>query len=688
MYVLLTVVIWMLFGNFQSVVADYSWESVFKVYSYDFNENNGIYELQSYWSAVYLWNNLLLTNDHVLTDSEGNNLGYYEVCETIDFKEWPRCFSAWKLLYSDPSKDLALLKLSVSPVTQKAVTFSQTDLEIGEEVKTYWYPSNWWNTITFTSWTISWFSSWKYKIDASIDSWSSWWWAFNDEWKLVWITTEVVSWYTTLWYIVPVTDIEDFLNKKWNITTYSWKNIDNFIKFLNKYHSNLNANSIESQHINIQDIEKYWFNIYENTVDSIWDFDNYYLESTSWNTLLEIRNYVTNTSNEIFTKDEADSLISLLWITYQSSQNIFIQWKEFYYSLLHIQWEDFIQISFSKDNVEYLIQWSMSSKDELKNALNMFFNGTTFYNNKIIRDDIQFDWLSISKKSGFSMSKFIETSWDITIQWKKTLWSGSTMYLMSKILKFEKPEEYNSLESAITSYKENSDVENNIDTDVFITNSWNIYFQYKHDAWKYMSYTFESMREVNWKLYSFNFIVLIDWAGDIDSDLKTFLNNISYSWEAVFSNTEIKENWVKNISKMEFINVKTSPSRTENNFDISEKFALQLLEELSWKVYNWWFVSDSWSSLITSSSSNLSSTDLSILQEQLATAENTLNKTATWKIYLEKLEKMIPTLSYSKLKSVSEKLKNIDLSNKKFSKYRDILIYIKVKILVELELQK
>ncbi len=77
-------------------------------------------------------------------------------------------------------------------------------------VKVYSYPLNWWNTISYTEWKVSWFEDGLYKIDANIDLWSSWGWVFNSDWELIWIVSFVKTWKSSIWYVIPVWKIKEF----------------------------------------------------------------------------------------------------------------------------------------------------------------------------------------------------------------------------------------------------------------------------------------------------------------------------------------------------------------------------------------------------------------------------------------------------------------------------------------------
>ena len=66
-------------------------------------------------------------------------------------------------------------------------------------------------------------------------------------------------------------------------------------------------------------------------------------------------------------------------------------------------------------------------------------------------------------------------------------------------------------------------------------------------------------------------------------------------------------------------------------------------------------------------------------QDKLTSIKNKLKNTKYDK-YVIKFDKIIPKLSIEKLNKIKLKLDKIDLDNKKYFKYRDILLYLRFKI--------
>jgi len=125
--------------------------NIFKIYSYIDNKEDSIYEAISIWSSVLYWDKLL-TNAHVILDPDWIPYWNYEICKTTNFKKDPICNNIWVLEYYNPDKDLALLSLYNKKDKKNTLKLSNKNLKIWDKVWVYWYPNNWWNTITYTEW--------------------------------------------------------------------------------------------------------------------------------------------------------------------------------------------------------------------------------------------------------------------------------------------------------------------------------------------------------------------------------------------------------------------------------------------------------------------------------------------------------------------------------------------------------
>ena len=192
--------------------------AVFKIQAYSYDKLSDMYILEQYGSAVLVAENILLTNAHVITDSNDWLSLQYEACKTISDQEPPICFSTLQLLRYDKNTDLALLEI-VNPNSDMPtpVTIWSGTLPVGSNIRIIGYPANGGTTITTTQGTIAWFENNYYKTDANVDEGNSWWWSFDSVWAFIGIPTFVINGQTTLWYIIPTDTIKKFI--AWDIGT-------------------------------------------------------------------------------------------------------------------------------------------------------------------------------------------------------------------------------------------------------------------------------------------------------------------------------------------------------------------------------------------------------------------------------------------------------------------------------------
>ncbi|MEI8007974.1 MAG: serine protease [bacterium] len=125
--------------------------SVFKIQAYSYNTLSNTYVLEQYGSAVLIANNILLTNAHVIMDSNNLLTLQYEACQTISDQKPPKCFSSLQLLKYDKTSDLALLQI-VTPTSDMPtpVTIGSGTLSVGDTIRIVGYPANGGETITTT----------------------------------------------------------------------------------------------------------------------------------------------------------------------------------------------------------------------------------------------------------------------------------------------------------------------------------------------------------------------------------------------------------------------------------------------------------------------------------------------------------------------------------------------------------
>lgn len=253
---------------------------IFLIKAYSYNADTSTYSFNQYWSAVLIWKKTLITNYHVISDQDWNPNLNYEACQTTSEKEPPKCFSTLKLIKYDKNNDLAMLEISWSGTVGNTVTISSKEPKLWDKINILWYPSNWWNTITITQWSIAWFQNWLYKTDSNLDEWNSGWWAFDQDNKFIWIPTFVVNWQTTLWYIIPIKKINDFLSDKgWTkAKKQANKVFDNYIK--NKYKV-ANNWKLDNLLFSTKNFKSNWLDV--SSVIEKWEYNMYNYNITDKN---------------------------------------------------------------------------------------------------------------------------------------------------------------------------------------------------------------------------------------------------------------------------------------------------------------------------------------------------------------------------------------------------------------------
>jgi S1-C subfamily serine protease len=196
---------------------------IYLIKSFQYNPVVDTYEEVSLWSAVYVAGSQVITNAHVVLDANNRPYGAYVLCTAKTIKNIPKCIYTAKLKKYDPIEDLALLEIhninSQTPVIlgQESMLWQSSDASIGEAIRAYGYPSNWWDTMTMTEGKLSGYLDGNYKIDANLDGGNSGGWAFNSKNEFIGIPYAVRSGYTTLGYVIPTRKVQKFINspKEW-----------------------------------------------------------------------------------------------------------------------------------------------------------------------------------------------------------------------------------------------------------------------------------------------------------------------------------------------------------------------------------------------------------------------------------------------------------------------------------------
>ena len=257
--------------------------SVFKIQAYRYNTLSNTYVLEQYGSAVLVANNILLTNAHVITDSDNWLTLQYEACQTISDQKPPKCFSALQLLKYDKTSDLALLQI-VNPTSDMPtpVTIGSGTLSVGDTIRIIGYPANGGETITTTQWTIAGFENNYYKTDANVDEGNSWWWGFDNAWSFIGIPTFVVNGQTTLWYIIPTSIIQQFI--AWDFgTLYRQKIPTTFTNRITSKYTLATQHIISNSLFTTPDLSWYWLSLSSEVEKKNNNLYQYILENANTN---------------------------------------------------------------------------------------------------------------------------------------------------------------------------------------------------------------------------------------------------------------------------------------------------------------------------------------------------------------------------------------------------------------------
>lgn len=530
--------------------ADDNINKVFKIESYEFNELNNSFILKQYWSAVYMEDNLIYTNAHVVLDSENEPIWNYRVCKTTNFKDDPICFTIWKLVYYDVKNDLAVLTIG-NPWTDIVIKSDKT-LKVWDDVNVYWYPSNWGKTITYTKWKISWYESWFYKIDANIDSGNSWWWVFDSDWNLIWIAFSVKIWYTTLWYIIPIDKINDFKNKinVNSIKNYEWWVNKIFFRNTLTVNNTIWSTNFSNSEIELSNFSKYWFDITYYQVDIDKKFYLLWLQNDNKETHITINN------------------MSFLWMDYDD--NIDNMYKD-------------SENEFKKLKENWIISAYKLRKLKIKNkdTLLMFFsdkewNVSLYLATEISKNNFQFITISsdnIKNKSFLNWVKLVLNSlelndvvyWDESINYMKLdnlqTWKNSLFFISKTFIWDELTTFWNDIiVSRAGSYKAKTEQYEDYTLSSYIKEDFNYYKDYYYynfnwikqtHNWDYYAYSFHKNNEFKWEEIDEEekkYAITIKFFDYIDED-NFYINSLAFEFDKI----ELKD------KILDFINtIKTS----------------------------------------------------------------------------------------------------------------------------------
>lgn len=276
---LAAVVVFNTFGtSFALTAEDTMLQSVYKVKVYETESISGNYIFTQWWSAVLLDSNRIITNAHVVINSNNNiPTGKYEICRSTPNKKDPECFTTAKLLSYDTVADLAVLELAKPVTGTKKLAFGKSKLSTGSKAIVYGYPGIGGLSITRTEWKIGGMENDTYKFDGTIDSGNSGGGAFDSGGKLIGIPYAVRSENWMIGYIIPLTTVNDFLaGKTDNIEEYDGVVPLTFTTYIKKIQALYrDTNLLQTKNVTIKDAGKAGFtlkNVSQSTDGMIFNY--------------------------------------------------------------------------------------------------------------------------------------------------------------------------------------------------------------------------------------------------------------------------------------------------------------------------------------------------------------------------------------------------------------------------------
>lgn len=254
--------------------------TVMKVKTYERNSIDGNYVFSHYGSAVLIDSKRIITNAHVILDSDNKSpTGYYEICKSEKDKKVPTCFTTARLISYDTIADLAVLELATPINWAKGVTFAdKKELPVASSVIVYGYPSIGGKSITRTEGKIGGVSDMTYKFDGTIDHGNSGGGAFSADGKLIGMPYAVKSDNGTIGYIIPISRIIDFLaGKTDNIEKYTTKINSTFSPYIKNIELLYkNPNLIKTKYVEIKNADKNGFTLSSAITSTTGDIFMYY----------------------------------------------------------------------------------------------------------------------------------------------------------------------------------------------------------------------------------------------------------------------------------------------------------------------------------------------------------------------------------------------------------------------------
>lgn len=342
--------------------------SVMKVQVYEKNDLTNTYQEYAYGSAIYMGNNRILTNAHVILNDKNQVVDAIELCGVVDPTKRPQCFGQAKVVWYDNALDLALLE-SQEPMSGNVVRLASANPKVDDVVIIKGFPSNGLDTITTTRWFVGGNYQDYLKLDADLDGGNSGWGWFNAQYELIGVPTFVVEWSENLWYIIPVEKVKNFLNKK-GVITMGKKGYDkSFTDYILSKNTVLKSGIVKTNFLNIKKVV--WFDIIDY---KIWHNQTYNVvyQSTKSDAVIHVN--VSNMTDDNWYPLFADAIIKELRaasediIINQSSASVaWLNWKLVQYSNdeMAVEWSSYYVLLPQHKIMQISIFWSKKESSSI-----------------------------------------------------------------------------------------------------------------------------------------------------------------------------------------------------------------------------------------------------------------------------------------------------------------------------------
>ncbi len=197
-----------------------------RIISFSLTENNHVIEKSIASGTVISRDGLILTNHHVVTDQYDENYDAFAICLVFDEQEKPECIYTANLIAKDKSLDIALLQVNERDIYGEFIalmphlTYKDAKLpNVSDDLEIVGFPGIGGDTITKTEGQVSGFDDKEgikqIKTDAVISTGNSGGTAICNG-EFIGVPSYLKSYYSTLGYVVPLTEINPWLKKNIN----------------------------------------------------------------------------------------------------------------------------------------------------------------------------------------------------------------------------------------------------------------------------------------------------------------------------------------------------------------------------------------------------------------------------------------------------------------------------------------